>query len=116
MKVVIDIPEETLKWVSSDMRCLSDKEFGDIVYAFKHYKPLPQEGTEFDVIDTKTGNYADLQKLALKEEWAKGLVYCDMEGFAIEQDGTLMLLDECGHCAYPPEGRFKLMWNIGEAE
>ena len=77
---------------------------------------IAQEGTEFDVIDTKTGKYADLQKIALKEEWAKGLVYCDMEGFAIEQDGTLILLDECGNCAYPPEGRFKLIWNVGETE
>lgn len=79
-------------------------------------RSLPQEGTEFDVIDNKTGKYADLQEIALKEEWAKGLVYCDMEGFAIEQDGTLVLLDECGNCAYPPEGRFKLIWNIGETE
>lgn len=97
-------------WVE-DAPYYSLKEKGDCPL-----KPLPQEGTEFDVIDTKTGKYADLQKIALKEEWAKGLVYCDMEGFAIEQDGMLVLLDECGNCAYPPEGRFKLIWNIGESE
>lgn len=63
----------------------------------------------FDVIDTKTGEYPDLWEIALKEDWANGLMYCDMEGFAIEEDGTLLLLDECGKHAYCPEGRFKIV-------
>ena len=63
----------------------------------------------FTVIDTKTGKEADTYKIALKEEWAKHLCYCDMEGFAIEEDGTLVLLDECGKVAYCPEGRFKIV-------
>lgn len=33
----------------------------------------------FDVIDTKTGEYPDLWDIALKEDWAKDLMYCDME-------------------------------------
>jgi hypothetical protein len=28
-----------------------------------------------------------------EEPWARGLVYCDMEGFAVESDGSLILLD-----------------------
>ena len=62
----------------------------------------------FDVIDTKTGEYPDLWDIALKEDWAKGLMYCDMEGFAIEEDGTLLLLDECGKFRYCPIGRFEV--------
>ena len=64
----------------------------------------------FTVIDTKTGEYPDLCEIALNEDWAKGLMYCDMEGFAIEEDGTLILLDECGKHRYCPEGRFEIVW------
>ena len=64
--------------------------------------------TGFDVVDTKTWEYPDLEKIALKEDWAKHLMYCDMEGFAIEEDGTLLLLDECGRQACCPVGRFEI--------
>ena len=65
---------------------------------------------KFTVIDTKTGEYPDLWEIALKEDWAKSLCYCDMEGFAIEEDGTLILLDECGKHEYPPDdNRFKIV-------
>ena len=64
--------------------------------------------TGFDVVDTKTGEYPELEKIALKEDWAKHLMYCDMEGFAIEEDGTLLLLDECGKQACCPAGRFEI--------
>ena len=64
--------------------------------------------TGFDVVDTKTGEYPELEKIALKEDWAKHLMYCDMEGFAIEEDGTLLLLDECGRQACCPAGRFEI--------
>ena len=79
---------------------------------------LPNEPliSGFDVIDTKTGEYPDLWEIALKEDWANGLMYCDMEGFAIEEDGTLILLDECGKHAYCPEGRFKIVPRPPEGE
>lgn len=50
------------------------------------YQEEPNEPliSGFDVIDTKTGEYPDLWEIALKEDWANGLMYCDMEGFAIE--------------------------------
>lgn len=60
----------------------------------------------FRVIDNKTGEEADTYKIALKEDWAKGLMYCDMEGFAISEDGHLLLLDECGNAVYCPNDRF----------
>lgn len=64
------------------------------------------EPLTLEVIDPKTGEYPDLYEIALHEEWAKGLMYCDMEGFALEEDGTLLLLDECGKFEYCPDGRF----------
>lgn len=63
----------------------------------------------FSVVDKKTGVYPDLRGIALHEEWAKGLCYCDMEGFAILEDGTLILLDECGNVAYCPANRFEIV-------
>lgn len=67
---------------------------------------------EFTVIDKKTGKYPDVEKIALKEEWAKGLIYCDIEGFAIQEDGTLILSDECGNYAYCPADRFQVIMEI----
>ena len=64
---------------------------------------------EFKVIDNNTGKEADIGKIALKEDWAKCLCYCDMDGFAIAQDGMLILLDECGKYTYCPENRFKVV-------
>lgn len=65
----------------------------------------------FSVIDNKTGHEADTYQIALKEEWAKHLMYCDMEGFAITEDGTLVLLDECGGVAYCPGDRFTIVFH-----
>jgi hypothetical protein len=66
---------------------------------------------KFRVIDGQTGKDADMEQIALKEPWAGGLVYCDMEGFALQQDGTLVLMDECGNFAYCPPDRFTLEWD-----
>jgi hypothetical protein len=64
----------------------------------------------FTVIDNKTGEYPDLYEIALKEDWAKRLHYCDMDGFAITEDGTLLLMDECGQFVYCPADRFTVVW------
>lgn len=64
----------------------------------------------FTVIDINTGEYPDLEAIALHEDWAKGLVYCDMEGFAIMEDGSLILMDECDNLRYCPIGRFEIVW------
>ena len=63
----------------------------------------------FYVFDKKKNKEADCYKIALKEDWAKCLCYCDMDGFAITQDGMLILLDECGEYAYCPDNRFKVV-------
>lgn len=66
---------------------------------------------KFKVIDPKTGEYPDLLNIILNENWAKEtLVYCDINGFAITEDGTLILMDECGNYAYPPSDRFEVLF------
>ena len=79
----------------------------------KHYKRLKEQehGETFTVIDTKTGKEADEYEIALHEDWAKHLCYCDMEGWALENDGTLLLVDECGRFAYADRERFKVVWD-----
>lgn len=68
----------------------------------------------FKVIDKKTGEEADTYKIALKEDWAKHLIYCDIEGFAITEDGVLVLMDECGNVAYCPADRFEIVFEEEE--
>lgn len=63
----------------------------------------------FNVIDKNTGVYPDVEKIALTEEWAKNLVYCDIDGFALHEDGNLVLLDDCGNVAYCPPDRFDIV-------
>ena len=64
----------------------------------------------FIVIDSKTGKEADTYNIALNEDWAKHLCYCDMDGWAIEEDGTLLLVDECGRFEYADRERFEVEW------
>lgn len=69
----------------------------------------------FRVIDSKTGKEADTYEIALHEDWAKHLIYCDIDGWAIGDDGSLMLLDDCLRAAYPPDReRFKVVWEDEE--
>ena len=70
-----------------------------------------KHGETFIVIESKTGEEADTYDIALHEDWAKHLCYCDIEGWAIEEDGTLLLVDECGRVAYADRERFKVVWN-----
>ena len=65
----------------------------------------------FHVIDNKTGREPDCEKIALKEDWAKHLIYCDIDEFAITESGTLILLDDCGNCAWPPPERFTVVFD-----
>jgi hypothetical protein len=65
---------------------------------------------QFFVIDKTTGQAPDMEEIALREKWADGLIYCDMEGFAVGGDGSLYLLDECGAYRSCPEDRFEIVW------
>lgn len=63
----------------------------------------------FTVIDTKTGKCPDLRDIALHEDWAKDLRYCEMDGSAVQEDRILSLMDECGWFFCCPEGRFEFV-------
>lgn len=65
---------------------------------------------KFRVIDKLTGKEADPYETALHEEWAKELCYCDMDGFALLEDGTLLLVDECGKFEYCDADRFEVVF------
>jgi hypothetical protein len=65
---------------------------------------------KFKVIDKKTGEYPDVQNIALTEDWAKRLIYCDIDGFYISDDGVLALVDDCNNMAYCPSDRFEVVW------
>ena len=67
----------------------------------------------FTVIDNWTGKEADEYIIAKTEDWAKGLMWMDIEGFALEDDGTLLLVDECGGIAYCPDDRFSVIFDEG---
>lgn len=71
---------------------------------------LPDEPPmlRFDVVDTTTGKYPDWERIAKEEDWAKGLVYCDIDGIAIQEDGSLILLNECRNCVSCPQDRFEI--------
>lgn len=66
----------------------------------------------FDVIDPKTREYPDLEEIARTEEWAQNLIYCDMDGFCINEDGNLILVDECGNYSHCPPDRFEVTFNF----
>lgn len=60
----------------------------------------------FKVLDTKTGeepNADTVERIARDN----GLMPVFLEGFAITEEGQLMLYDKCGNFAYVEEGVFK---------
>ena len=65
----------------------------------------------FTVIDRKTGEYPNTYSIARRCKWAKHLIYCDIDGFALMEDGTLVLMDDCGNVAYCPRDRFEVVWD-----
>lgn len=97
-----------------DIECYNDGERNMLKCILSELAAVPSVQPErhgFSVIDIKTGEEADQYEIALHEEWAKQLIYCDMEGFAIEEDGSLILVDECGRYEYCPIGRFEVRWS-----
>lgn len=113
--------EEAIKWVQEYRTLISkkNKEAMDAIdLATAALNVLQKQDNNksffvgFNVIDVETEDYPDLQYIVLHEEWAKGLCYCDIDGFCISEDGTLVLMDDCGRCAYPPDGRFKVVTDV----
>lgn len=72
----------------------------------KYESDKKEDGNVFRVIDKKTGKEANRKRIA------RNLLYCDMDGFAIMEDGSLILMDECGYFRYCPEDRFEIEWGV----
>jgi len=69
----------------------------------------------FTVIDNLTGKEADEYKIVKSEDWAKHLMLGDIEAFALEDNGSLLLIDDCGNVAYCPDDRFSIVFDEGGA-
>lgn len=71
----------------------------------------------FKVIDNRTGKEPiyDFNHL-FKEKWFKesGLIYCDISGWTIDEEGFLALSDDCDNMAYPPSERFSVVFDLSE--
>ena len=71
----------------------------------------------FKVIDNRTGKEPiyDFNHL-FKEKWFKesGLIYCDISGWIIDEEGFLALTDDCNNMAYPPIERFSVVFDLSE--
>lgn len=98
----IDMIDEWLDSVGTVLVGKGLSSYGELIGCIEDTPTLtpPNEPLtlEFDVVDTKTGQYPDWEHIARTEDWADGLVYCDIDGIAIQEDGSLILLDECGNC------------------
>lgn len=66
---------------------------------------------KFTVIDKETNrevSYEKIDKIAEKND----LMRCDIEGFAITEDGDLILLDECGNYCFANSIDFEVKFDV----
>lgn len=61
----------------------------------------------YEIIDTRTGERAKAYEL-VQEPWAEKTHGCDWPAFAIDEDGEVMLTDDCGNYDMVPEGRVEI--------
>lgn len=73
----------------------------------------------FRVIDTESGvdvsgltEIEDIAINALPGGFASNLMFCDMDGWYVGADGSLVLLDECGNYDCAPD-RYQVEWCDG---
>ena len=108
----IDMIDEWLDSVGTVLVGKGLSSYGELIGCIEDTPTLTPQSEpltlEFDVVDTKTGQYPDWEHIATTEDWADGLVYCDIDGIAILEDGSLILLDECGNCVPCPRDRFEI--------
>lgn len=72
-------------------------------------------GRLFKVIDKQTGKEADIQQI-VQEDWAYKLVYTDVIGFLLGDDGCLYLADSCGNFVPCDLNRFEVAISALEEE
>ena len=109
MELSINYRDSHWRYVMCRNCRVSTDLFGNDKAAAEAWNRRTWQPQPFTVIDNTTGEYPNLERIALKEDWAKGLIYCDMEGFALDESGNLVLMDECGNMAYCPADRFTVI-------
>ena len=62
----------------------------------------------FKVIDTKTGK-EPTSKVVDNIAKKSGLMWMDIDQFFVGEDGSLILVDDCGNCAWVDATRFKVV-------
>ena len=62
----------------------------------------------FKVIDNNTGKEPNLN-LICHEYWSERLLQCDVDQFAVTEDGHLLLIDDCENMVYCPKDRFTII-------
>ena len=63
----------------------------------------------FKVIDTKTGK-EPTDRVISNIAKRGNLIECDIDQFFVGEDGSLVLMDDCGNISYVDTGRFKVKW------
>jgi len=61
----------------------------------------------FIVIDKETGREVS-DRVIRKIAKNGGLMECDIDQFAVTEDGSLILLDDCGNCTYCVQDAFEI--------
>ena len=63
----------------------------------------PEQARAYRVADNKSAELAEWNLQLLRDEL-----------LAIQEDGTLILMDECGNLRYCPPDRFEVVWEDGD--
>lgn len=110
--------EDTRSWHSGRLTtfCKITGVSADWLLGLSTYKGIKHPKSDdfaFRVIDPRTGKEPIFDRNHMfKEKWFKNsnLIWCDISGWAIDEYGYLMLIDDCDNIAYPPSDRFEVVF------
>ncbi len=77
------------------------------IKAITELKAKLEKPIQFRVIDTTTGKEPSEDVIYQLAEQGR-LVYCDIDGFYIGEDGEICLIDDCGNATWLDGERFKV--------
>lgn len=63
--------------------------------------------TLFKIIDRKTGK-EPTDRVIVAQARLGNLITCDIDGFYVNEDGQIILVDDCGNCTWLDVNRFKV--------
>jgi hypothetical protein len=77
------------------------------IKAITELKAKLEKPIQFRVIDTTTGK-EPTEEVIFQLAKQGNLVYCDIDGFYIGEDGEICLMDDCGNATWLDVERFKV--------